>query len=90
MKKGFFALLLCLAAIGITPALGRAESEGRYQLLEARYPHYDGDQGTMGENHDLFLLDTVTGDVQVYSSSTQKGKQIRYWMPAVFDETQQP
>ena len=60
---------------------------GRYQLFQGTYQHWDINQNTGTETHDLFLLDTVTGETQVYMSSVKDGKQTKYWTPAVLDET---
>ena len=89
MRKEIFVFTVFFLAAAF-PSTGAAEGEGHYQLVQGHYTHYDGDNNTSTENNDLFLLDTVTGEAKIYSSSTKFSKQTRYWMPAVFDENEKP
>ena len=88
MKRGVMLMgfgLLFLA--GFSPVLS-AQEAGRYQLEQVKYTHSDWDTGATSEQNEVFLLDTSTGDVQVYVSGTTKGKQLKYWAPALVDETE--
>lgn len=66
---------------------GWAQEIGRYQLFQGSYSHLDADSGATSDKKEVFLLDTATGDVQVYVSTSTEGKQVKYWSPAVVDET---
>ena len=77
----FLFLVLCSSA-----AFAEEKQAGRYQLFQGHYTHWD--QALANQNNEIFLLDTVTGEVKVYVSATlENGKQIKYWAPAVMDET---
>ena len=80
-------LVLGFLVLFVVSAKGFAQEGERYQLFQGKYSHYDIDQGTSNQNEELFLLDTTTGDVQVYYSQVKDGKQTKYWTPAVFDES---
>ena len=88
MRRNIFGLSIFVGFILTGASLGLAEGEGRYQLFQGKYMHYDADQNTSTENNDLFLLNTETGEVSIYSSYSKNGKQVRSWGPAIFDETQ--
>lgn len=82
------ATAACAAMIALWAAGARAEGEDRYQLFQGQYKAWDEGSGSMVDSSDLFLLDSTTGDIQIYSVSTNKdGKTVRAWTPAVYDET---
>lgn len=88
MKRyGFVIWILAGMLLGsIQPAF--AQETGRYQLFQAKYNHWDQNANASTEMNELFLLDTTSGEVQVYvSTSNNKGKNTKYWAPAVVDET---
>ncbi len=64
-----------------------AEAEGRYQLFQGKYSHWNLDSNVATDVNECFLLDTVTGDVQVYVSTEKEGKRMKYWTSSVVDET---
>ena len=84
--------LFVIANLFLFSSQASAEGEvGRYQLFQAKYNHWDSVQNTSSENNELFLLDTATGEVKVYVSTTvMGGKQVKYWTPAIVDETKSP
>lgn len=68
-----------------------AEGEGRYRLFQGKFSHWNGVDGSTSEHNEMFRIDTVSGDVDIYvSSNTKDGKQQKYWTPIVVDETQSP
>lgn len=81
-----FGMITCLTLQAFGSSAW-AQEVGRYQLFQGKYTHWDTDQNTSAEQNELFLLDTATGEVSVYVSTTTKGKQLKYWSPAVIDET---
>lgn len=60
---------------------------GRYQLFQGKYVHYEVDSGDSAFNEGMFLLDTVTGEVQSYYSQTKDGRTTKSWVPAIYDES---
>ena len=87
MKKIFPSLLI--VSLLLFSSYAYAEGEiGRYQLFQAKYNHWDSVQNASSENNESFLLDTSTGEVKVYVSTTVRGgKQVKYWAPAIVDES---
>ena len=90
MKKSNLFMILCvtccLVLLLVAPRAW-AQEVGRYQLHQVTYNHTDWDSGTTEDRKEVFLLDTATGDVQVYVSGATKGKRVKYWEPAVVGET---
>ena len=81
----FWAAMLLILSANATWAV--AQEVGRYQLVQVQYNHWDSDSNQSTPMSELFRLDTATGDVEVYVSTTAKGKNIKYWAPAIVDET---
>ena len=91
MKRIFPVLLCVLSVLTFSGSLVGAEGEGRYALFQGKYSRYDGTQGIYVETQDVFMLDTVTGEVSVLMSSVdEKGRRVRYWEPVSLDETKDP
>jgi hypothetical protein len=90
LKKQFliFLLVLCSFISGFAQIV-QAQEVGRYQIFQGKYTHTDLDNNTSTEMNEIFLLDTTDGNLQVYVSSMQDGKQKKYWAPALIDETNQ-
>ena len=87
MKRYLLFVMIVYLALQAFGSSVWAQEVGRYQLFQGKYTHWDTDQNTSAEQSELFLLDTATGEVSVYVSTTTKGKQLKYWSPAVIDET---
>ncbi len=87
MRTIIFVVVCLFSALAIT-SFAWAEGEGRYELFQGEYSRYDGAEGIYVKTQDVFMIDTVTGDVTIFmSSSDDKGRRVRYWEPAVIDET---
>ena len=63
-----------------------AQEPGHYELFQGKYKHWNQTDGNFEDREGLFLLDTTTGDCQVFISTEKDGKRLRYWEPAVIDE----
>ena len=88
MKKTV-CLVIILGALSFGSRQSAAEEldkVGRFQLVEAKYQHWDLNQNGMADYTGLFLVDTMTGNVQAYVSTQKDGKQKKYWAPTVVDE----
>ena len=92
MKKFSRLPLIVILSALLFPHPVFAEGEvGRYQLFQAKYNHWDSVQNASSENSELFLLDTSTGEAKIYVSTTvMGGKQVKYWTPAIVDESKLP
>lgn len=90
MKKQFLVFLTVagLFISGPAPAV-QAQEAGRYQIFQGKYTHTDLDNNSSTEMNEIFLLDTTDGNLQVYVSQTQNGKQTKYWAPALVNEDDQ-
>lgn len=87
MKRYFLIPFVVIAAVFAPFPVAHAQEVGHYQLFQGKYTQSDWDNGTSSEQNEIFLLDTATGDVQVYTAGITKGKRVKYWSPAVVDET---
>lgn len=89
MKKYFTIFLIAACILIVSAGHVWAEEPGHYQLFQGKYTHWDSDSNTATEKEEIFLLDTTSGDVQVYVSTSKDGKQTKYWAPAILDENNQ-
>ena len=88
MKKLLVVSLLALVSAGMFFAKAACAQEvGRDQLFQGEYNEVDTNSGASTEKNDIFLLDTTTGEIQIYVASTSQGKRVNYWMPGIVDET---
>ena len=87
MKKLFVISLFTIVSAGMFFAKAAwAQEVGTYQLFQGKYNQLDTDSNTSTEKNDIFLLNTATGEIQIYVASISKGKQVNYWSSALVDE----